>query len=41
MLLACGLYSNVIRVLVPILADEADVEEGLVLLDESLTAATA
>ena len=41
MLLACGLYSNVIRVLVPILADEADVEEGLALLEESLAAATA
>ncbi len=41
MLLACGLYSNVIRVLVPVLAGEADVEEGLGLLDESLTAATA
>ena len=40
MLLACGLYSNVIRVLVPILAAEADVEEGLALLEESLAAAT-
>jgi 4-aminobutyrate aminotransferase/(S)-3-amino-2-methylpropionate transaminase len=39
MLLACGLYSNVIRVLVPILADAADVEEGLALLEESLVAA--
>ncbi|HST25686.1 MAG TPA: aspartate aminotransferase family protein [Gaiellaceae bacterium] len=41
MLLACGLYSNVIRVLVPILADDADVEEGLGLLEESLVAAAA
>jgi len=41
MLLACGLYSNVIRVLVPILADEADVEEGLALLEESLVSAAA
>jgi 4-aminobutyrate aminotransferase len=39
MLLACGLYSNVIRVLVPILADDADVEEGLALLEESLAEA--
>ncbi len=41
MLLACGLYSNVIRVLVPILADDADVDEGLALLEESLTEAAA
>jgi 4-aminobutyrate aminotransferase / (S)-3-amino-2-methylpropionate transaminase / 5-aminovalerate transaminase len=41
MLLACGLYSNVIRVLVPILADEADADEGLALLEESLTEAAA
>jgi 4-aminobutyrate aminotransferase len=41
MLLACGLYSNVIRVLVPILADDADVEEGLGLLEESLAEAAA
>jgi 4-aminobutyrate aminotransferase len=41
MLLACGLYSNVIRVLVPILADDADVEEGLALLEESLAEAAA
>ncbi len=37
-LLGCGLYSNVIRVLVPILADESDVEEGLAILEESLVA---
>jgi 4-aminobutyrate aminotransferase/(S)-3-amino-2-methylpropionate transaminase len=41
MLLACGLYSNVIRVLVPILADDADVEEGLAMLEESLAEAAA
>ncbi len=41
MLLACGLHSNVIRVLVPILADEADVDEGLALLEESLAEAAA
>jgi 4-aminobutyrate aminotransferase/(S)-3-amino-2-methylpropionate transaminase len=40
-LLSCGLYSNVLRVLVPILADEADIEEGLSLLEDSLLEATA
>jgi 4-aminobutyrate aminotransferase len=39
LLLSCGLYSNVIRVLVPILADTADVEEGLAALETSLAAA--
>jgi 4-aminobutyrate aminotransferase / (S)-3-amino-2-methylpropionate transaminase / 5-aminovalerate transaminase len=40
-LLSCGLYSNVLRVLVPILADESDVEEGLGILEESLVEAAA
>ncbi len=40
-LLSCGLYSNVIRVLVPILADESDVDEGLAILEESLTEAAS
>ena len=40
-LLSCGLYGNVLRVLVPILADDADVEEGLDILEESLEAAAA
>jgi 4-aminobutyrate aminotransferase / (S)-3-amino-2-methylpropionate transaminase / 5-aminovalerate transaminase len=40
-LLACGLYSNVLRVLVPILADEADVDEGLSILEASLLDAAA
>jgi 4-aminobutyrate aminotransferase len=35
-LLSCGLYGNVLRVLVPILADDADVEEGLSILESSL-----
>jgi 4-aminobutyrate aminotransferase len=39
-LLSCGLYSNVLRVLVPILADDADVEEGLEILEESLLEAS-
>jgi 4-aminobutyrate aminotransferase / (S)-3-amino-2-methylpropionate transaminase / 5-aminovalerate transaminase len=41
MLLACGLYSNVLRVLVPILADDGDVEEGLEILETSLVEATS
>ena len=40
-LLSCGLYSNVLRVLVPILADESDVEEGLDILEESLVEAAS
>ncbi len=40
-LLSCGLYSNVLRVLVPITADESDVEEGLEILEESLVEAAA
>jgi 4-aminobutyrate aminotransferase / (S)-3-amino-2-methylpropionate transaminase / 5-aminovalerate transaminase len=38
-LLACGLYGNVIRVLVPVLAPDEDLERGLDILDESLVAA--
>jgi 4-aminobutyrate aminotransferase / (S)-3-amino-2-methylpropionate transaminase / 5-aminovalerate transaminase len=41
MLLACGLYSNVLRVLVPILADDGDVDEGLEILEASLTEAAS
>jgi 4-aminobutyrate aminotransferase/(S)-3-amino-2-methylpropionate transaminase len=40
-LLSCGLYSNVIRVLVPILAEETDVDEGLAILEESLSEAAS
>jgi 4-aminobutyrate aminotransferase len=40
-LLSCGLYGNVIRVLVPILADASDVEEGLEILEESLVEAAS
>jgi len=40
-LLACGLYGNVLRVLVPILADAADVEEGLSILETSLVEAAS
>ena len=41
MLLTCGLFSNVLRVLVPILADESDVDEGLEILEASLTEAAS
>ena len=40
-LLSCGLFSNVLRVLVPILAEESDVEEGLELLESSLVQASS
>jgi 4-aminobutyrate aminotransferase / (S)-3-amino-2-methylpropionate transaminase / 5-aminovalerate transaminase len=41
MLLTCGLYTNVLRVLVPILADDSDIEEGLEILESSLADAVA
>ena len=40
-LLSCGLYGNVLRVLVPILAEESDVDEGLGILEASLAKAAA
>jgi 4-aminobutyrate aminotransferase / (S)-3-amino-2-methylpropionate transaminase / 5-aminovalerate transaminase len=40
-LVTCGLYGNVIRILVPILADDEDVHEGLAILEESLVACGA
>ena len=38
-LLACGLHGNVIRVLVPVLAPDEDLDRGLDILEESLVAA--
>jgi 4-aminobutyrate aminotransferase len=40
-LLSCGLYSNVLRVLVPIVAEEREVEEGLEILEASLVEAAS
>ncbi|TDM09890.1 MAG: hypothetical protein C4K60_07125 [Ideonella sp. MAG2] len=40
-LLSCGVYANVIRVLVPLTASDAILDEGLALLGESLKAAGA
>ena len=40
-LISCGLYSNVLRVLVPILAEDSEVEEGLEILEESLVEAAS
>ena len=40
MLLSCGVYANVIRVLVPLTASDALLQEGLKLLEESLVAAS-
>jgi 4-aminobutyrate aminotransferase / (S)-3-amino-2-methylpropionate transaminase / 5-aminovalerate transaminase len=39
-LLACGLYGNVVRILVPILAPDEDVEEGLSILEGALVDAS-
>jgi len=36
-LLSCGLYSNVIRILAPLTIPEAQLEEGLQILEQSLT----
>ena len=40
-LLSCGIYGNVIRILVPLVVEDADLERGLELLEESLVAASA
>jgi 4-aminobutyrate aminotransferase len=40
-LLSCGLYGNVIRLLPPLTIAEAEVDEGLAVLEESLAAAGA
>jgi 4-aminobutyrate aminotransferase/(S)-3-amino-2-methylpropionate transaminase len=40
-LLSCGLYSNVIRILAPLTIPEAQIEEGLGLLEQALTEASA
>jgi 4-aminobutyrate aminotransferase len=40
-LLSCGLYSNVIRILVPIVISDEDLDQGLEILEESLQAAAA
>jgi 4-aminobutyrate aminotransferase/(S)-3-amino-2-methylpropionate transaminase len=40
-LLSCGVYSNVIRILAPLTIPEAQLEEGLALLEQSLAEASA
>jgi 4-aminobutyrate aminotransferase len=40
-LLSCGLYGNVVRILVPLVVGDEDLERGLELLEESLAAASA
>jgi 4-aminobutyrate aminotransferase/(S)-3-amino-2-methylpropionate transaminase len=40
-LLSCGLYGNVIRLLPPLTITEEEVEEGLAILEESLVAANS
>ncbi len=41
LLMAAGIYSNVIRVLVPLVADTQDLDEGFAILEESLAEAFA
>ncbi len=41
LLMAAGIYSNVIRVLVPLVADAQDLDEGFAILEESLAEAFA
>jgi 4-aminobutyrate aminotransferase/(S)-3-amino-2-methylpropionate transaminase len=36
MLLSCGLYGNVVRVLVPFVASDEDLDRGLEIMEESL-----
>ena len=40
-LLSCGLYGNVIRILVPLVATDEELEHGLSILEEALGDATA
>jgi 4-aminobutyrate aminotransferase-like enzyme len=40
-LLSCGTYGNVIRILVPLVIDDDDLARGLEILEESLVDATA
>ena len=40
-LLSCGLYGNVIRILVPLVVSDADLTQGLELLEESLVDASS
>ena len=39
LLLACGLYANVIRILVPLVVSDEELERGLDALEESLASA--
>jgi 4-aminobutyrate aminotransferase/(S)-3-amino-2-methylpropionate transaminase len=40
-LLSCGTYGNVIRILVPLTASDAVVDEGLAIIEASLAAVQA
>jgi 4-aminobutyrate aminotransferase-like enzyme len=40
-LLACGLYGNVIRILAPLVASDDELARGLGILEEALEHATA
>ena len=38
-LLTCGLYGNVVRILVPLVASDEDVDRGLEIMEEALVGA--
>jgi 4-aminobutyrate aminotransferase/(S)-3-amino-2-methylpropionate transaminase len=38
-LLSCGLYGNVVRILVPLVASDEELDRGLDILEEALVAA--
>ena len=40
-LLSCGVYSNVIRVLVPLTASDAIIDEGVRIIEEAFTEVVA
>ena len=40
-LLSCGTYGNVVRILVPLVISDADLAEGLQILEDSLAEAAA
>ena len=40
-LLSCGTYGNVVRILVPLTASDSLIDEGLAIIDASLTAVQA
>ncbi len=40
-LLACGMHGNALRIMVPLTASDAIIDEGIAIFEEALIAATA